>query len=284
MIHRNSILVYAVVCGCVCVHASVTSADQYRPVERLGRWSGYGWGDGYHACESSGFRLVADLPPRSFSSTFGHKTNKCGNKSCGHHGCNGCGGTFYHRFDAANAAMCDQSPCDGLGCDAAYGFQAMHGDSLLSAADEDFAALPTPSALPDVTDSDLDLPFIAKSQRSRLASTEPSKASPRTTVFPVKVQPSGTPDAATFRLLDRGPTAALAGSRGQTTTTRVPSIETVPSSTKVAVRRPSRLPSVEVASQAPAPLPVSVSSPKPNRAISTVDFGQPPIMLNPFAR
>ncbi len=34
-----------------------------RPLQRLGRCLGVGWGDGYHACDSSGCRPGADLPP-----------------------------------------------------------------------------------------------------------------------------------------------------------------------------------------------------------------------------
>ncbi len=36
--------------------------------DRLGRWMGIGWSDGYHACGSDCYRLGENLPPLSYSS------------------------------------------------------------------------------------------------------------------------------------------------------------------------------------------------------------------------
>lgn len=36
--------------------------------DRLGRWMGLGWSDGYHACGSDCYRLGENLPPLSYSS------------------------------------------------------------------------------------------------------------------------------------------------------------------------------------------------------------------------
>lgn len=279
MVHRNSIMIYAFVCACVLAHATAASADHPRPVERLGRWSGYGWGDGYHACESSGLRLAADLPPSAFASRLGHGKNKCG-----HQGCSGCGKTFYDRFDAANAATCDHASCDGFDCDGSCDFQATHGDSLLSATDEDFAPLPKPSELNDSPDSDSSRTSTLASKTIRVASTQQPQASPQTEVFPLTVQRSGTPDEPNFRLLDRGPMATLVGNPGQMRTPQVPPTATFRSVMMVAVRRPSRLPSVNRRPQPLVPSTVGLSSETSDRPIPTDDWGQPPIKLNPFAR
>ncbi|TWT93004.1 hypothetical protein [Neorhodopirellula pilleata] len=76
-------------------------------ITRSGRLCGCGYGDGYHACYSSGIRPLANLPPRSFPARIGTDCEKF-------HGCPQCGNaafagvdpmrsptadTFYHRFD-----------------------------------------------------------------------------------------------------------------------------------------------------------------------------------------
>lgn len=303
MINRNKIMIHAVVCGCVWIQASVASADHPRPVERFGRWSGSGWGDGYHACESSGLRIAADLPPRTFSSTFGHSAKQCGNKACGQGGCSGCRTTFYDRFDAANAAMCDQTSCDGVGCDGVYGFQATHGESLLTATGDHSAVVPTPPELNEMPVSEAHSTSGVTSTPSRIASNQPSPTSQQTLVLPVNVQPSRTPDATSFHLLDRGTVTTLAASRVPTMTTvekkeaklsaTLPDASS-PSVTNAVERRPTRLPSVDVATrpvanqtQAPqpsAPMPVKVGSQSSSGYDSMGDFGQPAVKLNPFAR
>ncbi len=50
--------------------SSASWAGGIEPVQRLGRYMGFGWGDGYHACAKSGCRLGADLPPRSYHTQF----------------------------------------------------------------------------------------------------------------------------------------------------------------------------------------------------------------------
>ncbi|TWU35689.1 hypothetical protein Q31b_51240 [Novipirellula aureliae] len=42
----------------------------YSKIQQWGRWCGWGWGDGYHACQDSSCRPLADLPPKSFSEKF----------------------------------------------------------------------------------------------------------------------------------------------------------------------------------------------------------------------
>ncbi|WP_145171422.1 hypothetical protein [Rubripirellula lacrimiformis] len=109
-----------VVAGAIALGASwagLVHADQPRPIQQFGRWSGAGWGDGYHACKESSGCLTADLPPGSFATTFGDHQN---------HGCaDGCGPilnprTLYDRFDAGQAVHCDSvaSGCDAATCDA----------------------------------------------------------------------------------------------------------------------------------------------------------------------
>ncbi len=104
--------------------AGTLVAGGLEPMNRLGRTLGHGWGDGYHARESSGPRPGADLPPRSHSKRFdgqpmhgqfcAHRTasnyynhidagqmgraNHMGLFGCGHHGC--------------DASSCDG--CDGM--------------------------------------------------------------------------------------------------------------------------------------------------------------------------
>lgn len=66
----------------VAVAASSTGVIAEHPasVQRLGRWLGVGWGDGYHVCRDGGFRPGADLPPASFPDQFGPKppAQQCG--------------------------------------------------------------------------------------------------------------------------------------------------------------------------------------------------------------
>ena len=97
--------------------ATSIQAGGFEPIQRLGRNCGFGWGDGYHACKSSGCRPGADLPPRSYSKQFSGGClpgSLCASKS------------FYDQFDAgANLA---RRGCDHYGCDAGanagsdYGF------------------------------------------------------------------------------------------------------------------------------------------------------------------
>ncbi len=88
-------------------------------LERAGRLYGVCWGDGYHACSSSGLRPWADLPPKSMlTSTVSHRSS-VGKKHQQ-------GATFYDRFDAINQSLfhtsscclpgCEVLGCDGRGC------------------------------------------------------------------------------------------------------------------------------------------------------------------------
>ena len=82
---------------------SMAMAQMPRPIQRLGRLHGVGWGDGYHACQSSGVRPLADLPARSQVRAKGGPLM-----------------TFYDQFDAANSkakGSCSGcSSCDFGGC------------------------------------------------------------------------------------------------------------------------------------------------------------------------
>tara|TARA_R110002049_G_scaffold305056_3_gene501110 strand:- start:68724 stop:69962 length:1239 start_codon:yes stop_codon:yes gene_type:complete len=92
-------------------------ADSPEPLQRLGRFVGAGWGDGYHACESSGFRPVSNLPPRSFYQQFGN-TNGCQGGTCaGEKGCATAIAAFYSHSGDCDGNSCDQNGCDALGCD-----------------------------------------------------------------------------------------------------------------------------------------------------------------------
>ena len=57
-------------------------------IDRLGRYLGAGWGDGYHACNGSGRRLGADIPPVG-ARTISRRTDMIDTME-----------TFYDRFDA----------------------------------------------------------------------------------------------------------------------------------------------------------------------------------------
>lgn len=93
---------------------SVTVAELTTHIDRAGRLVGAGWGDGYHACESSGIRWGADLPPRSYSQR-GSDSNPLHRVKALHRAAT----TFYDRFDAArghqDACRCDDYACDSPG-------------------------------------------------------------------------------------------------------------------------------------------------------------------------
>lgn len=90
----------------VAASGSATSfaAEVHGSVNQLGRLFGAGWGDGYHACESSGFRLGADLPPKSYSQ-----------RNRGPSRIKRAAQTFYDHFDAGRSYR----PCDDVFCDSA---------------------------------------------------------------------------------------------------------------------------------------------------------------------
>ncbi|KLU02593.1 hypothetical protein RISK_005659 [Rhodopirellula islandica] len=67
-----------------------SSAGFPEMVERVGRFCGASWGDGYHACHSSGMRPMANLPPRSYPARTGNLGDKVmGCKTCQSPSCQG---------------------------------------------------------------------------------------------------------------------------------------------------------------------------------------------------
>ncbi|MCC9654278.1 hypothetical protein [Rhodopirellula halodulae] len=59
-------------------------------VERVGRYCGCSWGDGYHTCHGSGMRPLANLPPKSYPARTGHLGEKVfGCQACQSSQCNG---------------------------------------------------------------------------------------------------------------------------------------------------------------------------------------------------
>ncbi len=87
-------------------------AQQPEMMTRLGRLTGIGWGDGYHTCNSSAKRLLADLPPRSYANQklVEQPCIQCvGNNSRGE-----LQGVYYDRYDAVDQ---DAIRYDGRGCD-----------------------------------------------------------------------------------------------------------------------------------------------------------------------
>lgn len=88
--------------------SSAVAAGGIEPIQRLGRCLGVGWGDGYHACASSGCRPGADLPPRSYASQFNNQ-QLAGSIVSGKI-VSGC--TFYDAFDAAGHCQCRGAGCE----------------------------------------------------------------------------------------------------------------------------------------------------------------------------
>lgn len=73
-------------------------------VQRIGRWLGVGWGDGYHVCRDNGFRPGADLPPHGYPHQFGPQAKPA---ACG------------QIYPPGTAMIRKQSAaCDVGGCDA----------------------------------------------------------------------------------------------------------------------------------------------------------------------
>ncbi|MEM8671214.1 MAG: hypothetical protein AAGG48_27075 [Planctomycetota bacterium] len=116
----------AIAIGCCPAFTSTVLAQTH--VQRLGRLSGFGWGDGYHASQSSGTRPWADLPPR-LPAPKRHGLPMPG-KMAGQ-----MGSTFYDHFDAGarvhptfqspfhsfngSGGACDTKTCDTKTCDTA---------------------------------------------------------------------------------------------------------------------------------------------------------------------
>ncbi|MEO9596177.1 hypothetical protein [Rhodopirellula bahusiensis] len=72
---------FAVALGCTMLSigpgwTGTSSAGFPEMVERVGRFCGCSWGDGYHTCHSSGMRPMANLPPRSYPARTGNLGDK----------------------------------------------------------------------------------------------------------------------------------------------------------------------------------------------------------------
>lgn len=92
----------AVISATLASTASPIAMVAGEPVQRLGRTWGVGWGDGYHACNDSGLRLLDDLPPRSYSVSQRHRhAHGVGMR-------HSTGATYYDHFDAHQSGV----PCD----------------------------------------------------------------------------------------------------------------------------------------------------------------------------
>ena len=110
-------------------------AGKPEPVQRVGRFFGAGWGDGYHACETSGFRPAANLPPKSYYQRYGHSgcLSKLGG---GGATCSSAFGNLYGSVSGygtkhcSHGGACDQPHCDSPGCDSAYATGEMSPVSL----------------------------------------------------------------------------------------------------------------------------------------------------------
>ncbi|MFG0289650.1 MAG: hypothetical protein ACF8CQ_15830 [Rhodopirellula sp. JB044] len=101
---------FAAACAPLGIHSvnSIATAGFPETVQRSGRLCGCGWGDGYHACHSSGVRPLADLPPRSYAARTGTPAERiAGCPTCRPRPLPGVDPitsprgpeTFYHRFD-----------------------------------------------------------------------------------------------------------------------------------------------------------------------------------------
>jgi hypothetical protein len=110
--------------------AELGVAEMPHPVERLGRLYGVCWGDGYHACRSSGFHPLADLPP----------VDRKAVKAVSHHfpivPRHQRGATFYDRFDATNRSRFQPGECDSPGCDSGGCDSGSYSDDSYSRSPE----------------------------------------------------------------------------------------------------------------------------------------------------
>ena len=143
----------ATVIGC----GSFAFADTPQPVQRLGRLVGAGWGDGYHACDSSGIRPCADLPPKSYYQRFEQSCSTSRNtkiRSAAGNALGGAIGKLYGASSVRATAGCDGGGCDNASCDgvSCNGVSRHATDATIPSWSED-AALSGPSTgftVPDV--------------------------------------------------------------------------------------------------------------------------------------
>jgi hypothetical protein len=110
---RGTWLLILALTGCLPASLGFAQSPHQRMtnhLERAGRLYGVCWGDGYHACSSSGKRLLADLPPTSaLTTTVSHrKSNGQARRRAA---------TFYDRFDAINQSLFHTTECCVPGCE-----------------------------------------------------------------------------------------------------------------------------------------------------------------------
>jgi hypothetical protein len=87
-------------------------------IQCFARLSGFGWGDGYHACKPSGFQPLSDLPPQLPACPPRNSHPHSPGQIIQH-----LGTTFYDRFDAGATGPSVANPCEGCGspaCDSAH--------------------------------------------------------------------------------------------------------------------------------------------------------------------
>ncbi|NND96874.1 MAG: hypothetical protein HKN47_06040, partial [Pirellulaceae bacterium] len=128
------------------VLAAVTVVSQagntlaIEPLQRIGRTYGFGWGDGYHACQKSKMGPMADRPPRSYADLYGERSSTAlghgiladgplrqrvfapasasMNADHGRRGVNRASFSLYDRFDASAMTRSGGINCDCAGpCD-----------------------------------------------------------------------------------------------------------------------------------------------------------------------
>ena len=94
----------------------ISTSFAAEPLNRLGRFLGCGYSDGYHTCTDSAWRLKEDLPPLSYHEKYGCKSCKHGRLGNSH------GRSFYDNVDSyggcdGQGGGCDSPGCDTPGCD-----------------------------------------------------------------------------------------------------------------------------------------------------------------------
>ena len=184
--------------------ASVASADFTEPLNRFGRTFGVGWGDGYHACKSSGICISADLPPRSYAARQKHAASLRVHRS---------GSTFYDRFDASSGRGCDS-------CDAAPYMTDIHGSQVTYGAPtagpwEAVADNGQPSLAPTpATPIQPPIMGVGDEVRTALNPPQPAKqesARPNSKIYPTR--PSMAESPSLRDLASRTPARSVASDR-----------------------------------------------------------------------
>lgn len=178
------------------VAPTAVRAEVSTHVNRLGRLVGAGWGDGYHACASSGRQWGADLPPRSYADRQ-QPSLQCR------------AATFYDQFDWVPAHH-QAGGCDSFGCDSASeilidGSQVIQNSTSIrppsTRAPVPTLSKPIGAVAPDATSMNRmpPAPIRRRVQSDRLTETPPSIESlaprPATTSqdarpMPVRPQPA----------------------------------------------------------------------------------------------